>query len=229
MLNSIKKINLTILAFVLFIPLSKAQFEAGLFVGVCNYQGDISYNTVEFFEIRPGFGALVRYTPNRFITIRGTYLQGILAGTDIHAKDPATRYRGFSFKSNVREISFVGEYNILGQSNEQNYQGGGVYFNPYIMAGLGIASTDGVPTAPADTRPYPFPEPGSTNVIPAFPFGAGVKVQFGDHFSVGLEMATRFTFSDYVDGVSKYANPKSKDWYLFGGLTLTYCFGEYSN
>ena len=228
MRNSFKTINLTILAFLFCIPLSKAQFEAGLFVGACNYQGDLANNTVEFIETRPGFGALVRYSPNRFLTIRGNYLQGKLKGTDLNSSDPITRYRGFSFQSTIREISFVGEYNFLGNSNEQNYQGGGVYVNPYIFAGLGLASTDGTPIAPADTRPYPFPEPGAKSIIPAFPLGVGVKVQFGDSFSAGFEFGSRLTFSDYLDGVSKYGNPKKKDWYIFAGLTLTYCFGEYS-
>jgi hypothetical protein len=227
--NLLKKINLTLLSFLLCLPLSKAQFEAGVFVGVCNYQGDLANNTIEFIETKPGFGALVRYTPNRFITIRGNYMQGKLTGTDLHSSEPGVRYRGFSFRSTIREISVVGEYNFLGNSNEQNYQGGGVFVNPYILAGVGFASTDGGPVAPEDTRPYPFPEVGAKSVIPAFPLGLGVKVQFGDHFSVGFDIASRLTFSDYLDGVSKTGNPAKKDWYIFGGLTLTYCFGEYSN
>ena len=60
-----------------------------------------------------------------------------------------------------------------------------------------------------------------------FPVGFGAKVQFGDHLSVGLDFGVRLTFSDYLDGVSRIANPKSKDYYGFGNLTLSYCFGDY--
>jgi hypothetical protein len=115
----------------------------------------------------------------------------------------------------------------LGNSNENNFEVGGVFINPYVSAGLGFVSTDGTPVAPADTRPYPFPEDGAKSVLPTFPVGLGVKAQFGDHISVGLDFGVRMTFSDYLDGVSKIANPKSKDYYSFGTLTFGYCFGDY--
>ncbi len=226
MLNLLKKIKLTALAFVLCLPLSNAQFEAGLFVGACNYQGDLADGTLRWQETQPAFGALLRYTPNRFITIRGSFIQGKLTGSDLRSSDPITRYRGFTFKSTVREFSVVGEFNFLGQSNENNFQGGSTLFNPYIFAGLGIASNDGSPVAPPDTRPYPFPEDGASSIVPAFPMGVGFKVQFGEAVSVGIEWGTRLTFSDYLDGVSKTGNPKKNDWYMFGGLTLAYCFGN---
>ena len=227
MLNLLKKINLTILAFVLYLPLSKAQFEAGVKVGVCNYQGDLTDGVVADLKVQPSFGAFIRYTPQRFITLRANYMQGKLKASDLHSPNPATRYRGVVLESNIREFSIVGEFNILGNSNERNYELGGVLFNPYVYAGIGLASTDGTPVAPSDTRPYPFPEAGSKSVVPAVPVGFGTKVQFGDHFSVGLDFGVRFTFSDYLDGVSKIANPKSKDYYGFGNLTLSYCFGDY--
>ncbi len=226
MSKSLKKIKLTVIAFVLCLPLSKAQFEAGLFIGACNYQGDLADNTLRWQETQPSFGAILRYTPNRFLTIRGSFIQGKLTGSDLRSSDPGTRYRGFTFKSTLREFSVVSEFNFLGQSNENNYQGSSTLFNPYIFAGLGIASNDGEPIAPPDTRPYPFPEAGATSIVPAFPMGLGFKVQFGESVSVGIEWGTRLTFSDYLDGVSKTGNPKKNDWYMFGGLTLAYCFGN---
>lgn len=227
MLKLLKKTTLTLLAFVLCIPLSKAQFEVGLIGGVCNYRGDLTDPTFIKIEVQPAFGAFLRYTPQRFITIRGNYIQGKLKASDLQSPEPSTRYRGITLESTIREFSVVGEFNFLGNSNENNFEVGGVFFNPYVYAGLGFVSTDGTPVAPADTRPYPFPEDGSKSVVPAFPVGLGVKVQFGDHVSVGLDFGMRMTFSDYLDGVSKVANPKSKDYYSFGNLTLAYCFGNY--
>jgi Domain of unknown function (DUF6089) len=225
MLKLLKKICFTLILFVLFLPLSKAQFEVGFFAGADNYQGDMAGNTVVWQETQPAFGVLLRYTPNPYLTIRGNFLQGKITGADLHSPTPGQRYRGFSFSSTIREFSFIGEYNFLGQSNEKSYNGGGTLFNPYIYAGLGIVSTDGTPTAPADMRPYPFPEDGAKSILPAIPIGLGVKFQFAETVSVGLEWGTRLTFSDYLDGVSKAGNPSKNDWYMFGGLTLTYCFG----
>ncbi len=227
MLKSLKKINLTALAFVLCLPLSKAQFEVGVMGGIFNYQGDLTDPAVSALELQTTFGAFIRYTPQRFITIRGNYIQGRLKASDLHSPNPSTRYRGFSIESNIREFTVVCEYNILGNSNENNYELGGTFFNPYIYAGLGLASNDGVPVAPPDVRPYPLPEAGAKSIVPSFPVGLGLKVQFGDHISVGLDGGVRFTFSDYLEGISKTANPKSKDLYFIGGLTFSYCFGDY--
>ena len=221
----IKKIKLTLLSFVLFLPLINAQFEAGVFLGAANYQGDLADGIIRWQESQPAFGAMLRYTPNRFLTIRANVIQSKLAGSDLRSSDPGTRYRGFTFKSTVREFSVVSEFNFLGQSNENNFQGSSTLFNPYIFAGLGIASNDGEPVAPPDTRPYPFPEDGATSVVPAFPMGLGIKIQFRETISLGIDWGTRLTFSDYLDGVSKTGNPKKNDWYMFGGLTLTYSFG----
>ena len=226
MTKSLTKTVLIIVFFALFTPLSKAQFEVGLFGGACNYQGDLADNLLKIQETQPCFGLLVRYTPNRFITVRGNFIQGKLTGSDLHSSDPITRYRGYTFSSTIREFSFVGEFNFLGKSNEQSFQGTGVLFNPYVYAGVGIASNDGSPVAPPDTRPYPFPEEGAKSIVPAFPMGLGVKIQFGEAISVGLDWGTRLTFSDYLDGVSKNGNPKKNDWYMFGGITLTYCFNS---
>lgn len=222
----IKKIKLTLLSFILFLPLSNAQFEAGVFLGASNYQGDLADGILRWQETQPAYGVLLRYTPNRFLTIRANVIQSKLTGSDLRSSNPTTRYRGFTFKSTLREFSVVSEFNILGQSNDNNFQGGSTLFNPYIFAGLGIASNDGTPVAPPDTRPYPFPEDGATSIVPTFPMGLGMKVQFGAAISVGLEWGTRLTFSDYLDGVSKTGNPKKNDWYMFGGLTLTYCFNS---
>lgn len=227
MLKFFKKTVLTLFIFVLFIPLSKAQFEVGLLAGVCNYQGDLTDPTFVKLQVQPTFGAFLRYTPQRFITIRGNYIQGKLKASDLQSPTPGTRYRGVTLESTIREFSAVGEFNFLGNSNENNFELGSVLFNPYVYAGLGFVSTDGTPVAPADTRPYPFPEDGAKSVLATFPVGLGVKVQFGDHVSVGLDFGVRMTFSDYLDGVSKIANPKSKDYYSFGTLKFGYCFGDY--
>lgn len=227
MLKFLKKIQLTIIAFILCLPLSKAQFEVGITGGFYNYRGDLTDPSVAKLELQPSFGAFVRYTPHRYITIRGNYLQGKLKASDLQSPNPSTRYRGVVFESTLREFSIVGEFNVLGNSNENYYELGGVFINPYVYGGIGFASNSGVPVAPADTRPYPFPEDGSKSIVPAFPVGLGLKVQFGDYLCVGVDGGVRATFSDYLDGVSKIANPKSKDFYSYAGITVSYCFGNY--
>ena len=215
----------TIVVFFLsFSPLSKAQFEVGVFVGGANYQGDLADGVIIWQESKPAFGALLRYTPMPYLTLRANYIQGKLTATDYNSKFVTTRQRGYSFSSNIREFAVVGEFNVLGKTNSANYGDFSFVFNPYIFAGLGVASTDGTPVAPDDTKPYPFPEQGAKNVFLSIPLGLGMKFQVAEFLSIGIEWGGRATFSDYVDGVSKNGNPNKNDWYMFGGLTLTYCF-----
>ena len=52
--------------------------------------------------------------------------------------------------------------------------------------------------------------------------GAGLKFQIAEQFAISSEWGARKTFGDYIDGISVNGNPKSGDWYTFGGITLTY-------
>jgi hypothetical protein len=52
-----------------------------------------------------------------------------------------------------------------------------------------------------------------------------VKLHLKENFAISVEGGIRATFNDYVDGVSKAANPAAKDYYMFGGVTATYVLG----
>jgi len=93
----------------------------------------------------------------------------------------------------------------------------------------------------------------------SIPFGIGVKYSLTSRFSLTAEWGMRKTFTDYLDDVSRTyylegsqidpsntsltlsdptfehrpymerGNPKTKDWYNFSGLTLTYKFRVFGN
>ena len=65
------------------------------------------------------------------------------------------------------------------------------------------------------------------------PLILGVKSNLTSNFVVGLEVGSRFTFADDLDGSLPknsngipFGNFNNKDWYVFSGLTLTYTFGN---
>jgi len=88
----------------------------------------------------------------------------------------------------------------------------------------------------------------------ALPFGIGLKYSLGENVGMGFEWGMRKTFTDYIDDISqtyyldgpdinplnsaqflsdptrsKYpgmqrGNPKTKDWYAFFGVSITYRF-----
>jgi hypothetical protein len=91
------------------------------------------------------------------------------------------------------------------------------------------------------------------------PFGFGLKFSLGQKFGLGVEWGMRKTLTDYIDDVSttyylqgdqidpgnteemlsdptllhspndERGNPRTKDWYNFFGITLTYKFELFGN
>ena len=63
----------------------------------------------------------------------------------------------------------------------------------------------------------------------------GMKTNIFENIILGIEVGTRYTFTDNIDGSSpknnnlkplQFGNINSKDWYVFTGFTLTYTFGD---
>lgn len=93
----------------------------------------------------------------------------------------------------------------------------------------------------------------------AIPFGIGIKYSLTDNFGLNLEWGVRKTFTDYLDDISttyylpgsdinpqnpdqflsdptmtkgpgmQRGNPKTKDWYIITGLSVTYRFDIFGN
>ena len=63
----------------------------------------------------------------------------------------------------------------------------------------------------------------------------GFKTTVTNHIILALEVGTRYTFTDGIDGSVpdapereqfSFGNINSNDWYTFTGITLTYTFGQ---
>jgi hypothetical protein len=212
------------------LPNTNAQVEAGIYAGASNYQGDLADGVIIWRETQLSYGALIRYTPNRFISLRAHLMQGNVQASDFNSSEVDIRRRGYKFKSALREFAAVGEFNFLGKDNDVANDFS-FMINPYLFGGIGVVAVSGTPTAPDDTKPYPFPEVGAKSTFLTVPIGIGIKVQPSPSFSLGLEWGARTVFSDKLDGVtnaSKGIFSKGNDWYMFGGLTFTYIFNSLS-
>ena len=217
-----------IICFFSLLPISHAQFEVGAFAGAANYQGDLADGAIIWRETQLSYGALMRYTPNRFWTLRAHFLQGKVQASDYNSSDINIRRRGFRFKSTLREFAAIGEFNFLGKENDAANDFS-FMFNPYLFGGIGFLAVEGTPVAPSDTKPYPFPEAGAKKGFLTIPIGIGIKIQPSPSFSLGLEWGGRTALSDRIDGVSSATSgvfSKGNDWYMFGGLTFTYIFNS---
>jgi hypothetical protein len=200
----------------------KAQnYEFGIFAGTTNYQGDLADGLIQLKETQPAGGLIFRYSPFSFTSIRFGFTTGKLFGNDATSKRDYIRERGFSFVSNVKELSMMTEFHLpyYGSADYGIFK---IKLSPFILVGMGLTIVNGQPKAPTDLVPYPFPEFNSKKNFLVMPIGGGIKLQVSDHIAISGEWATRKTYSDYIDGISTAGNPDRDDWYMFGGLAITY-------
>jgi hypothetical protein len=221
MLKLTKTYLLAIICLCFSFILKSQSFEIGPFIGGANYQGDLADGVLILKETRPSYGAIMRYTPFKFLSFRIGFLQSGIEGDDANSGDAGIRKRGYKISTNISELSILTEWQLpsYGKSGQGIFKPS---ITPFFFVGLGFASRDKDPTAPIDRYPNPFPEFDSKKSFISVPFGGGVKFNFAPNFSTSLEWGLRATFSDYVDGVSTNANPLKNDYYMIGGLSFTY-------
>ncbi len=205
----------------LLLPLvvSAQDWEGGVFLGISNYQGDLVEKAVDLGDAGFAYGVFVRRHINEKFSVRGA-----ITGGKIKGDDSDRERRDFRFEANIVEFAVMAEWNFLGR---ERYNDLGQFVKtttPYIFLGLGGALADpDVTGLPADSRD--LMEDFSSFRF-ALPFGVGVKHDFSERISLGLEAGFRPTFNDYLDGVSESANPDDNDWYSFIGFNLGIRLGK---
>jgi hypothetical protein len=201
------------------------KVDVGIFGGFANYQGDLVEDPIVLSETRLSYGAFVRYHLSNNIKVRGNIFFGFISGDDQNASE-GFKSRGWSFESNLLELSLMGEYHPIGRSRQSETGLFRNHISPYVALGAGLAFFDPKVTVTKTEHDGFFPESGaSTNSI-TFPFALGVRADVHEHLSLGFEWGWRFTFNDYLDGVSVNGNPDRNDLYIFMGLNASYFFGD---
>ncbi len=201
--------------------ISSAQlYEVGLFLGGSNYVGDIGSE----FYIEPNriaVGGIAKFNFSPRITFRGTAIYSKIHDNDIHAQSNFRKNRGLSFSNTLVEGSLGIEFSFFKYSLSKT----GFMQTPYIIAQIGAANYT-VVSKDAKVKRV------SSMVLP---IGVGYKMKLAENISIALETSFRYTFKDVMDynnhaivGDPEYTfgNPKSDDWYVFTGITITYAFGR---
>ena len=206
----------SVILFFLFITLSVSaqdesyiqEGEVGVTVGTAHYFGDLN-NRADVSRIKPSFGVFFRKQFGNYIGLRlsGRYAQ--LGFADQYSKSEVQNLRNLSFNTNVFEVALQGDFNFF------RFEPGSPYYNftPYVTLGVGLFTYD--PYAflkdekyflrPLGTEGQNVPslnrkQYGTTAI--AIPFGVGLKYSITDKLNVSLEVAHRFTNTDYLDDVS---------------------------
>ena len=130
-----------------------------------------------------------QHFPNNF-GLKGTLAYGQFAGTDEGTSNPT---RGYSFTSDITEISLQSEYTLYGGPYARRRTPNLVY----IFAGAGILSYQ--PILIRDGGPRPIDTVNGPGITPVMPFGIGYQYRFSTRFSLGAEFGWRYTFTDYLD------------------------------
>jgi hypothetical protein len=215
-----------------------AQFYKDMSIGVNAgayiYQGDLTPQRFGSFKTPSfGLGIAIKKPINYFLSARFNMAFTKLKGDESKYSNPDWRQqRNFAFTSPLKEFTALLQWNISGRNFDE--QG----FMPYIFSGAGVSFInvkpdysrmntevfgEGTDVANGLTQDIANGTPRSTFTVPV---GIGVEKSLSNRFSINVETAYRFIFTDYLDGFSKAANPKYDDHYHSTSLGIIYKFGN---
>ncbi|TAF65164.1 MAG: hypothetical protein EAZ55_09440 [Cytophagales bacterium] len=239
MKSVIKIIGFSILLFNIYTP-SKAQNyrqerTIGFQAGIANYFGDLNplaqYVSTEIRFTRPSFGLNFTNTigSTRRVNLRLGLVWARLQGDDFTAANPNDdqhRYRyirNSHFRNDVYEFSLSFSY-IVHEFKLKNAS----ILHPYIMIGGGVFYHNPKARTPTEfgqewVELQPLGTEGQgregydkkySKWQVAIPFGIGAQYRLhkNSRWVFSFEMGMRYTFTDYIDDVSKsYADPNDLD------------------
>lgn len=194
--------------------LAQRHHEMGIFGGTSSYYGDLQQNLFPSEGYRAAGGLTYKYFmhPNVGLRFGATYAS--LYGADSNSKVPAIKNRNLNFQTNLIEFHGGLEVNMIPVDIDE------FKFSPYLFAGLALfyynpytlgANDEKIYLRPLSTegqgmKQYPGRRMYSL-VNVGVPLGAGLKVFVGKTVMLSTEIGFRYTFTDYLDDVSKtYVN-----------------------
>ena len=88
------------------------KIEIGGGLGAMNYKGDISPDFHPSFA-QLGGHLLLRYNPKKDVSFKLAATLGSIYGNDAEVSDPFNKLRNQTFKTSIKEVSLVVEYNFF--------------------------------------------------------------------------------------------------------------------
>jgi hypothetical protein len=194
------------------------KVEIGGGLGAMNYKGDISPDFHPTFA-QLGGHILLRYNLKKDITFRLGANLGSIYANDNDVSDSFNKLRGQTFKTSIREVSLITEYNFFSYQYSRMHKD----WSPYVFGGVAFMSF-----TPRDAPVSDYKQAGFV-----IPFGIGIKYNLTGPWDLNVEFGTRKTFTDYLDnlGGDNPALPRNAqndyargDMYYYTSLGITYKF-----
>jgi hypothetical protein len=193
----------------------KQKLEFGIYLGASNYSGDLEEDIVNVNHTQFGYGGLVRYNFNNYISLKFGLNWGTLEDDDASSSSAWRKKRNLSFRSPIFAGYIAPEFYFAHWRYADKK-----YVSPYIFAGIGAfhfnpqALYKGVwydlrplGTEGQGTIEYPDRQPYDLNQI-YIPFGMGFRITLSPTWALSIEVHAAKTFTDYLDDVSMtYASP----------------------
>ncbi|MEO8766444.1 MAG: DUF6089 family protein [Ginsengibacter sp.] len=182
--------------------------EYGFTVGAAHYFGDLN-NRAAINRPKIALGGFFRKQFSLYTALRVTAHFTQLGYSDQYSQNEFQRRRNLSFNTNIFEFAVRGDFNFF-KYIPTNFH---YAFTPYATLGVGVFSFD--PYAyyngekfflrPLNTEGETFYQ-GRKAYSPmaiCIPIGFGLKYSVTENLNISLEVAHRFTTTDYLDDVSK--------------------------
>ena len=205
--------------------------ETGVFLGGSTYRGDVV--KPDFFTLkdtRIAYGVFARYGFNEKWKMKASMIMTKLAAEDQNYDTDWRDERSFQFSTFLAELALTGEWHPLGtfHFNELSKKS----WSPYLFAGVGFALFNPKPDFEENKidqlndRIAMDETNGFNKALITTPFGAGIRFQINNSWSVSVEGGARPAFTDYLDGISQSGQAQNDDWYGFGGILIGYNWGH---
>lgn len=185
------------------------SLEAGVFLGIANYQGDLQPGHFISNESKVAYGVFAKKQVLDYLKVRVAFNKGEISGSDNNSQEgTGRRKRNLNFRSTIMDFGVQGEFHPFPLVFDEPKM-----FSPYVM--LGINGFTFNPQTFYDGKWQNLAELGTegqflegSSVSPyktfqvAVPMGIGVDLAVSEYNKVGLEFGLRKTFTDYLDDVS---------------------------
>jgi OOP family OmpA-OmpF porin len=208
------------------------KYEFGIGAGIVAYQGDLAPTVWgQYKSLSPAVQAHITRLFSPAFALRLGVTVGQFKADDVKSafKESYRDYRRYNFTTSFAEISALAQWTPFAKSNWR--------LNPYVMGGAGVSfvkvkndwSKIGYDNFPGENLQQRLQDDSAhSHNFPTFvlPLGVGLKYDVSQKVALRLEWINRITFTDYLDGFSKAANPDKNDRYSSVMLTLNFAFGK---
>ena len=190
------------------LSLHAQTWEVGGFAGGSAYMGDLNQNNpVKISGI--ALGVFVKRNFDGYLSAKLNYTFGQISGADSTSSNQQQRLRNLSFKTQLNELSLIGEFNFLKYIPEA----GENRYTPFVYLGLGVVDYNPQASYQGhiyDLRPLMTEGQRYSKMAVTFPYGIGFKYNFSGKLNLIADIGYRNPSTDYLDDVSGNYPVKSK-------------------